>query len=157
MRSIRWFLPLLLLTGCASTLETPGGTIRPDSPSPTSPGAPIALEISCHVFYRDTVEESPDEGETVTLVSDGDETRVERARLTFLARYSDDGFEGRSLSIHVTQGERSVTSHLYQLRRDAAPVNEFQGGQGFTGLAYAYSADGAEMQHWCDAHVLRDQ
>jgi hypothetical protein len=157
MRRFAGLLGLLLLAGCASTLEAPGSTIRPDTPTPPTQGPPVDLEIACHVFYRDSVEKSPDEGETLILVSDGDVARVERAKLTFEARYSDDGFEGRSLSIHVTEGGRAVGSHLYQLRRDAAPVNEFEGGHGFTGLAYAYSAAGAEMQHWCEARVLRDQ
>ncbi len=156
MRRIAGLLGLLL-AGCAGTLEAPGSTIRPDTPTPTIQGAPVDLEIACHVFYRDSVEESPDEGEILILVSDGDVARVERAKLTFEARYSDDEFEGRSLSIHVTEGDRAVTSHLYQLRRDAAPVNEFEGGHGFTGLAYANAADGAEMQSWCDARILRDQ
>lgn len=147
---------LLLLAGCAR-VTGPGDQITPDTPTPTVPGPVVNLEIVCQVFYRDSVEEPPDEGESVTLVSDGDVGRIERGSLVFEARYVDDEFEGRALSIHVTEGDRAVASHLYQLGRDAAPVNEFEGGHGFTGLAYTYAADGAELQHFCTARVLRDQ
>ncbi|MEX2458386.1 MAG: hypothetical protein WD770_05320 [Actinomycetota bacterium] len=145
-----------LLAGCARA-SGPGDQITPDTPTPTTPGPVVNLEISCQVFYRDNVEESPDEGESVTLVSDGDVGRIERGALVFEARYLDDGFEGRALSIHVTEGDRPVSTHLYQLRRDETPVNEFEGGHGFTGLAYSYSSHGAELQHFCTARALRDQ
>jgi hypothetical protein len=157
MRRIAGILGLLLLAGCAGMAGTPRSTIRPDTPTPTTPGPVVNLEITCQVFYRDSVETALDGGETVTLLTDGDQARVDREHLNFVAGYSDDEFEGRALSIGVSEGERGITSHLFQLRRDSAPVNDFEGGHGFTGLAYVLSSGGAEMQHFCTARALRDQ
>lgn len=149
-------ITLVLLGGCARA-ATPGGTITPDTPGPSIPGTPVDLEISCPVFYRDSVESPGDEGDGVTLVSDGDTGTVEREHLTFTATYLDDGFEGRAVSIHVKEDGRAVMSHLLQIPRDRVPENQFEGGHGFTGLLYAYASGGAEMQYWCTAHALRDQ
>jgi hypothetical protein len=149
---------VLALPACAGAgAGSPGGTIAPDTPGTTTPGAPVDLEITCSVFYRPSVEVAPDEGETISLVADGDVARVDRPNLNFVARYFDDEFEGRSLSIGVSEGERGITSNLYQLKRDAAPANDFEGGHGFTGLAYVLSSGGAEMQWFCQARALRDQ
>ena len=57
--------------------------------------------------------------------------------------------EGRSLSIRVTDGDRVVTSDLYQLGKSLR--DQFAGGHGFTGLRDAYGADGSEVQWWCTA------
>ncbi len=166
---------VLLAAGCARAANPSGtGTVLPDcdpaspvskasSPpncapvSTTEPGSVVDLEITCQVFYREGVEEQLDQGETLTLVANGDEAIVRRDHLTLRARYFDDEFEGRSLVIDISEGDRQVMRELYQLRRDAAPANDFEGGHGFTGLVYTYAEGGAEMQYFCTAHALRDQ
>jgi hypothetical protein len=147
---------LVLLVACARTGQ-PQDTIRPDTSTPASAGPAVDVELTCEVFFRSAVTAQLDQGEVVTLVADGDVARVERDPLTFEAAYTDDEFDGRSVSIRITEGDRAVMSHLLQMARDRAPENQFVGGHGFSGLLYAYSAEGAEMQYWCQARPLRDQ
>ena len=63
-----------------------------------------------------------------------------------------DGFESSSLRLSVAPegSDGSLVEHLYQLGRDASPLNQFVGGHGFTGLAYVNHSDsGAQLQYWC--------
>lgn len=167
MRRAAGLLATLILTSAcgqvAGTSATAGSDCEPDvpftsgQPTPTCPPqAPAPAEtalnmaITCHVFYRSAVTKAVDKGEDVTLDKDRDVVRVDRALLQFEARYDDSPYESRSLNINVSEHDRGVLHHLYQMHREALPVNEFVGGHGFTGLL-GYSAAGAEMQYWCEA------
>jgi len=70
----------------------------------------------------------------------------------FQARFQDDQFEGRALSIAVTNLETGaeISRQLYQFDPQNPPENQFIGGHGFTGLHYVYHPGSeAEMQYFC--------
>jgi hypothetical protein len=111
--------------------------------------------INCETYYRSSAtsegqaqsstaifELSPDEKERTETFSD----------LTLLAAYHDDAYDGRGLQIAVSDSKsgRQLASYLYQFQSDKLPVNQFQGGHGFTGLAYVYHPESpSELQFFC--------
>ncbi len=116
------------------------------------PTGAAALEVECQVFYRSSPAAGGFEERTLTLDSGDPAGSVEFDDLAFNAQYLDDAFEGRALSISVTDPGtgRQHSAHLYQMDPERAPSNEFIGGHGFTGLAYAYHpTSSAEMQFFC--------
>jgi hypothetical protein len=45
----------------------------------------------------------------------------------------------------------SLESGLWCQFLESGPSNQFNGGNGFTGLVYAYLTSGAELQYFCRA------
>ena len=111
------------------------------------------LTIICHVFYRDSQAVPPEPESTLTLAQHGDQQIAQFDTLEFSAQFHDDEFEGRSLTIAVDAADsgQQVTRQLYQMDRQQGTRNQFQGGHGFTGLAYVYHpTTDAELQYFCD-------
>ncbi len=137
-----WIFLALLLAGCS-----------PVAP-PTAP-ASRATTITCNAAYRTDVS-APIESEESVIFEDADgEQSIVFPDLVFHAAYrSGESDNERSLRVWVTDGAEATVyhSHLYQLSLDSGPQNQFQGGHGFTGLAYSYPPQSsAEMQFWCIA------
>lgn len=132
---------VVLVVGCGATPETAG----------EQPAAPLSIE--CQVFYRPSVAQSPGEGTTITLTGQGDRGVVEYDDMVLSARFSDDQFEGPSLSISVAaRPDDQITSQLYQIDRAKGLSNQFVGGHGFTGLIYVYHPTSpSEIQYFCQA------
>lgn len=127
--------------GCRSPLD--------DNGSP--PVAPVT--ITCHLFYRDSQAVPPGPETTLILKQHGDRESASFEMMEFSVRYLDDQFEGRSLFIAVNDadGGQQLSGQLYQMDRQQGTQNQFQGGHGFTGLAYIYHPDtGAELQYFCE-------
>ena len=130
----------ILTSGC-SALETP-------TDSALSGGTTIV----CEVFYR------PDAGvglETAPLItfSGGNESKSHQFETMSLeARFQDDEFEGRALSIAVSdlESKEEITRQLFQFDPQNPVENQFIGGHGFTGLNYVFQAgSSAEIQYFC--------
>ena len=113
------------------------------------------IAIDCEAYYRSSAtsegqaqsstaifELGPDEKEWSETFSD----------MTLLAAYHDDEHEGRGLQIAVSDPKsgRQLASYLYQFQADKFPTNQFEGGHGFTGLAYVYHPESpSELQFFC--------
>ena len=124
--------------------------------SPENDDAP--LQIQCEVYYQTSsnvagkaqkstsiFELSAENGKHIETLSD----------MTIQAQYFDDDFEGRTLSITISDSttELQLASHLYQFQKDTPPSNEFIGGHGFTGLSYVYHPlESSEIQYFCNAN-----
>ncbi|MDQ4077406.1 MAG: hypothetical protein M3220_14315 [Chloroflexota bacterium] len=135
----------LLLVGCAS------GEI------PTEADAePVPLMIVCRVAYRSTVTVPIEEEAELVFGGENDEQTLAFEDLTLHAQYlaGERPPRERSLRLAVVDSVsgQELGAQLYQLSLTEAPRNEFRGGHGFTGLAYAYHPEtGAELQYWCVA------
>lgn len=118
--------------------------------------APVAGEaITCHTAYRAGVGQPISREEVLVLDAPGTQSRATFDDLVLLALYSTgEGEGGRALALRVmpVEGSDPIAAQLYQLAPTQTPLNEFVGGHGFTGLAYAYHpVSGAELQYWCVA------
>lgn len=109
-----------------------------------SPGAAGPYDISCTMYLQPA---TSNQEQTFTVRSDADATKT----ITFPGYTIDVAFshaastpsEG-TLSISVRE-KGSV--QRFPLSRDVAPVEQFAGGHGFTGLVYV----GADVQYICKA------
>jgi hypothetical protein len=114
----------------------------------------VALDLECQAFYRSSVGQAPDGGTTVQLSGHGDHGTAEYRDMVFDVRLSDDPGEGPSLIISVAakDSDAQILRQLYQIDRVKGLQDQFVGGHGFTGLAYAYHpTSGAELQFFCSA------
>ncbi len=110
--------------------------------------------LTCETFYRSSVTRPLDDGPVLTLDRHGQTEEAAFDDLTVVAIHLDDEFEQRSLSISVREDGREdpLVNHLYQMEHGTSPANTFSTtGQGFTGLIYAYSSSGSEVQLFCSA------
>jgi hypothetical protein len=132
---------LLLASGCGSDdASSKGGTADP-------------LNVTCEVFYRPDAGMPLEAAPEITFSGGNQWGSAEFERLTFEARFQDDQYEGRALSISITTPDNGdvLTSQLYQFDSKNPPQNQFIGGHGFTGLVYVYHPDSsAEMQYFCN-------
>ncbi len=114
-----------------------------------------AASIVCSTAYRVSTSEPLTDVDTVVFADDDSVQSIPYIYLEFHAEYTTGGVDGeRALRLWVTPTaeEEVIVSQLFQLPQDAAPVNQFVGGHGFTGLTYAYDpVSGAELQYWCEA------
>ncbi len=111
------------------------------------------LLIACEVFYRPGAEMPLEAAPEITFLGGSERQFAEFERLIFDAKFQDDPYEGRALSIHITtpDGGDVLTSQLYQFDSQNLPKNQFIGGHGFTGLVYIFDPDSsAEMQYFCN-------
>jgi hypothetical protein len=123
------------------------------------PPAVAPASIACHVFYRDSQAVPPGPESTLILNQHGDRKSANFEEMEFSTRYHDDQFEGRSLfiAINTADGGQQLSGQLYQMDRQQGTRNQFQGGHGFTGLAYVYHpTPGAELQYFCDVQSDKD-
>ncbi|MCP5099733.1 MAG: hypothetical protein GY943_29620 [Chloroflexi bacterium] len=116
--------------------------------------APILLSLHCTTAYRSSVAVGIEQEET-TMINVTIVETVPYKDLTIEFRYDDglESFESRSLLVNVTGEGFSdrLSSQLYQLTKTEAPLNQFVGGHGFTGLHYVtHPESGAELQYWCE-------
>ena len=119
-------------------------------------GTATALAIECHAAYRSSVTTAIEREETFMLSSAEPDAKIAFADLELSAVYfsGERSGESRSLRVAVTPAGSSseLAAQLYQLSKAVPPQNEFIGGHGFTGLAYAYHPVSlAELQYWCVA------
>jgi hypothetical protein len=111
-----------------------------------------SVRIECHFGHRGSVTKRLETGpilrlsirrRTVTA-------RVGQFGVRLTTSPSFDAGEPESLSVRIwsRRDGKAATSGLYQFgpRR---PLNQFDGGHGFTGLVYAYLPTGAELQYFC--------
>ena len=115
---------ILFISGCAS-LQTAGEA-----------DAPVDGTIVCEVFYRPSVGTGFESAAPIHF-SEGNDQKVHTFKtMTFEAQFQDDEYEGRALSIAVTNLENGaeITRQLYQFDSQNPVENQFIGGHGFTGL-----------------------
>ena len=133
-------LAAVFLSGCTSNDAGSGGN---SSDSNT---------IVCEVFYRPTPGGGLEAAPQITFSEGNDQKRQEFEDMSFEARFQDDQFEGRALSIAVTNLNTGaeISRQLYQFDPQNPLENQFVGGHGFTGLNYVFHPDlSAEMQYFC--------
>lgn len=152
-----------LCIGCGESSDpvgdgNPGGNDDPAGGT-NSVGDPGAGSVDCTFYYRASNEvmedQSPDdpafqfEEHTLTVAADESESMTLEG-LTLNLSYSDDAFEGGTVSMRVTAGDIRLFSTLYQLQDRQLPTNQFVGGHGFTGLMYLnHPTDGGDYQLLC--------
>ena len=131
-----------------------GDTVRVQPPGPVT-GDVVHLSVECSISHREQ-DSSTFSTEVLTLSSAAPEASADLGDLRFEGTYfSGEGSgEGRSLRVSVLEGESGaeLASQLYQMSKTEPPKNEFIGGHGFTGLAYAFHPTSrTELQYWCVA------
>lgn len=115
----------------------------------SSPGSRM---IVCEVFYRSTPSQSLQSAPLISFTKGSDSETLTFETMVFEAHFQDDEYEGRALSIAVTDLDTgsNVTRQLYQFDQQNPIENQFVGGHGFTGLNYVFQPDtSAEMQFFC--------
>lgn len=115
----------------------------------TSPGGNIVV---CEVFYRSTSGQGLQAAPLISFAEGNHSETLTFDTMVFEARFQDDEFEGRTLSIAVTGLDTGgdITRQLYQFDRQNPVENQFVGGHGFTGLNYVFQPGSpAEMQFFC--------
>jgi len=135
---------ILLMTLLISACSTPEITSEA-SPSGDS-------TIICEVFYRPGAGVGLEAAPEISF-TEGNELKIhEFETMVFEAQFQDDEYEGRALSIAVTNLDsgNEITRQLYQFDPQNPVENQFIGGHGFTGLNYVFQPDSsAEMQYFC--------
>jgi len=111
-------------------------------------------KIKVHVFYRESFifgEDGIERSEDVFFDSNqSGEKDLSFPNMHFRAYYSNSPYEGRSLSISVSEmgNGGSGMSQLFQMDRRHLPQNEFQGSHGFSGLVYVnHSNEKSQLQY----------
>lgn len=133
------------------------GTACSEETTPTGPetGEIVSLTVDCTTSYREQGS-SPFATKVLTLSSAEPQATADLGDLRFDATYfsAEGSGEGRSLrvSVLVAESGAELSSQLYQMSKTERPQNEFIGGHGFTGLAYAFHPTSRfELQYWCVA------
>ena len=129
-----------LISGCTTT-ETGSG-------SQTSG----ASTLVCEVYYRPNAGQSLEAAQPMVFTQGNEQKTHDFENMNFEARFQDDQFEGRALSIAVTNRDTGddISRQLYQIDPQNPVENQFIGGHGFTGLNYVFHPDSsAEMQYFC--------
>lgn len=137
-------------------------------PTPATPPAshdrqPLQ-EIRCDAAYRSRNTRPIEQERSLALPTTSERVQVTKrarfGRLTLVVSYSDDGVESPALTVRAmsVRPRRLLTSDLYQFDRFgdgqsvARPLDEFVGGNSFTGLGYAFDPTSrAELEYWCTA------
>jgi hypothetical protein len=122
--------------------------------SPFEPGESTTSgeTITCEFFYRSSAGSSLEPALEITFQQGSEQKEHQFEDMAFHARFQDYQFEGRALSIAVTNLETGaeISRQLYQFDPQNPLENQFIGGHGFTGLQYVYHPDSeAEMQYFC--------
>jgi hypothetical protein len=142
------FRSALLLFGVVTGLAAYAAD-EPRTPgSSTVSNRPVFV---CQAFVRPSVEVALEPMGEIRMTEQGDRS-VRSGAFRFRVLYSNDGYEGRSIVTYVysTSTGKLIERSLFQLHRDKAPVHQFIGGHGFTGLHYVYAPDSpAELQYFC--------
>ena len=135
-----YLIIILALAGCSTASIT-------ESVPP-----PEGSTVVCEVFYRSDSSQSLQAAPIITFSEGNHSETLTFDRMVFAALFQDDEFEGRALSIAITDlnTEGDITRQLYQFDRQNPVENQFVGGHGFTGLNYAFQPGSfAEMQFYC--------
>ena len=130
----------IALVGCSTS------NITAEAPSP------VSRTIVCEVFYRSTSGQSLEPAPLISFSEGSDKETLTFDTMVFDAQFQDDEYEGRALSIAVTDLDTGsdITRQLYQFDQQNPVENQFVGGHGFTGLNYVFQPDSpAEMQFFC--------
>lgn len=113
--------------------------------------------VRCEFFFRESNEDDPPEppsefvSATLEVGANGSGS-AGLGLLTFSVSYSDDEFEGASVSIVVTANDEPLSRFLYQFPDRELPDNQFDGGHGFTGLVYlTHPVQGGDYQLFCNS------
>ena len=108
--------------------------------------------IVCEVFYRSAAGTGLEAAAPIQFTAGNDQQKRNFESMALKAHFQDDEYEGRALSIAVTNLENGaeITRQLYQFDLQNPVENQFVGGHGFTGLNYVFQPDStAEMQYFC--------
>lgn len=138
------FVVPLLLAACAAS-----GPVSAIPPEPSAISS--ARTFICEASVRPNLYVAPQSIGAITMSEPGDRSLASGA-FRFRVLYSDDRYDGRTLIAYVYSAStgKLIEESLFQLDRQKGPVNEFIGGQGFTGLHYVYAPDAeAELQYFC--------
>lgn len=113
-----------------------------------SPVAPQVVRIECDLFHRPAVTRNVRTGPIVRLSKQRATARVKAGAFTFVAKlFAEPGYgEPTSLSLRISRRTtgKAVAAALYQRF-----FKDDHLGHGFTGLLYAYTPSGAELQYFC--------
>jgi hypothetical protein len=143
----RLLIPIIIIILTSITIASCGSTPTVSAPSTSGNHA-----IVCEVFYRG-ISGGPLETAPEIRFSNGNDQHTHTFdQLTFSAIYQDDEFEGRALSIVITNsdGGTEISRQLYQFDPQNPVENQFIGGHGFTGLNYVFLPESAaEIQYFC--------
>jgi hypothetical protein len=143
MKMLTKVIPLMLLiliTGC-----------RPNDAVPSA-ASTASGTIVCEVFYRSTTGAGLESAPEISFSGGTEEQSRTFTNMNFNARFQDDDFEGRALSIAIMDldNDAEISRQLYQLDPQNPLENQFIGGHGFSGLNYVFHPDtSAEMQYFC--------
>ena len=113
---------------------------------------PGGSTIVCEVFYRSTSGQSLQAAPLISFTKGSDSETLTFDTMVLEAHFQDDQYEGRALSIAVSDLDTGseITRQLYQFDQQNPVENQFVGGHGFTGLNYVFQPDTpAEMQFFC--------
>jgi hypothetical protein len=133
----------------AVLLASPAVGLAGSSAIAAKAGSP---SIECRVFHRPAVTSEPRRGPVIRL-SAAHRIATTRAgqfglRATVGTEPGERPLSAVSVRVWERRTGRAVASTLHQFGR-SGPSNYFTGGHGFTGLVYAYSPSGAELQYYC--------
>ena len=118
----------IVLAGCSIS------NISPEAPSPGN------RTIVCEVFYRSTSSQSLQAAPLINFSEGSHSETLTFDTMVFEAHFQDDEYEGRALSIAVTDLDTGsdISRQLYQFDQQNPVENQFVGGHGFSGLNYAF-------------------
>ena len=140
--TIIYLIIIIAFVGCSTS------NISPEAPSPGN------RTIVCEVYYRSTSGQSLQAAPLINFSEGSHSETLTFDTMVFEAHFQDDEYEGRALSIAVTDMDTGsdITRQLYQFDRQNPVENQFVGGHGFTGLNYAFQpGTSAEIQFFCSA------
>jgi hypothetical protein len=113
-------------------------------------GLSNSLRVECKLFHRPAVTRQLRVGPTIRLSTRRRTARVRAGSFAFVVKLLSEpaNAEPTSLSIRVTQRMRrkTIAAGLYQ---KIAKNMYDRTRHGFTGLLYAYTPTGAELQYFC--------
>ena len=104
------------------------------------------------MFYRSSPGQGLQAAPLISFTEGSASETLSFDTMIFEANYQDDEYEGRALSIAVTNVDTGgdITRKLYQFDKLNPVENQFIGGHGFTGLNYVFQPGlSAEMQFFC--------
>jgi hypothetical protein len=145
-------LAMLLLAACSNTAAGTDAASPSGEPPTPAPAVQDVKPITCSTFYRSRETQPPKDGPVLTFDQPEQSETARFDDLVLRGQHINDEFEGRSLSVSVSEEGRKhpLFNQLFQMEANGAPENIFGvTGQGFTGLLYAYAASGAELQFFC--------
>jgi hypothetical protein len=134
----------------AAIAIAPGSLAPSTTPAPATLGASHPISIECELFDRPAVTRGLRTGPIVRVSNRRRTARVGVASFTFIAKLLAEPTSADSTSLSIRISHRTtgkvIAAALYQ-----GVTNNHYATHGFTGLLYAYTPQGAELQHFCSS------